>query len=48
MLLKLRFYDGCVAAVSSLYRVEHVYVNNGGQAVAGNVKKEDANGLSAA
>jgi hypothetical protein len=35
----LRFFDACATAV---IRVEHVHVNDGGRAVIGNVKKQDA------
>ena len=34
MRCKLRFFDGCVMAVI----FEHVHVNDGGQAVIGNVR----------
>jgi hypothetical protein len=36
---KLRFFDGCVMADQQVVRVEHVHVNDGGQAVIGNVRK---------
>ena len=36
---KSRYFDGY--AVAGTNRVEHVHVNDGGQAVIGNVKKSD-------
>ena len=39
---KLRFYDACVHGGQQFVRVEHVHVNDGGQALIGNVKKQDA------
>ena len=39
---KWRFFDALRNGGQQFVRVEHVHVNDGGQAVIGNVKEEDA------
>jgi len=41
MLTQVEVLRRCVTAGSNLSAVEHVHVNDGGQAVIGNVKKPD-------